>query len=457
MVALCLGALGIACTANPGPRPEAAAEKPAATQAISDVPVVATTPTAPVTAPVVAQAEPTAPVVAPTPVLAEPVAAQPGADAVPGVAPIATLPPPVAVAEVERLAPAWELVTKTDKEVELETLAVGVLARLGGVFHEVGPDGALVEKPAADPVLHQRTMQHYDIEGVWPDDVWWVKETMHERDGSDLSFYKWRANNRWVAQSDAGTTKWDRYDLLVERWTPRSGYLLVATDDDNRGVANFTRLAGKHPAPEPIAYGTNNLHDVYESAGGTVFLFTEATDEGRSGSYDILRSCKPGEAPGCERSGGFTLPPVGGNGGYVVGLMAARNRWSMSAVINAAHEPGNKDREKRYLVHYETGGWKLDAVPGDLDVRQMLAAPDGGLWLVLGEKPQSLWHRSDAGKWVAVDLPADLVGAEKIQVALRDPTHVWVAGNVGENHAIHAAPAALQGPGVAVPVPSPAG
>ena len=444
VVALCLGALGIACTANPRAEPAADAAKPEATQATKDAPVVATTPATPATpanGPVVAQAEPSVPVVAP------PVA---------GAAPIATLPPPVVAAEVERLAPTWELVTKPDREVELETLASGVLARLGGVFHEVGPDGALVEKPAADPV-HQRKMQHYDIEGAWPDDAWWVKETMHERDGSDLQFFKWRANGRWVAQGDGSTTKWDRYGLSMQRWTPRSGYLLVENEDDNRGVASFTRLASKHPAPEPIAYGTNNLLDVFESAGGTVFLFTEATDEGRSGSYDILRSCKPGEAPGCERSGGLTLPPVGVNGAYFVGVMAARNRWSMSAVINAAHEPGNKDREKRYLVHYETGGWKVDAVPGELDVRQMLAAPDGGLWLVLGEKPQTLWHRSDAGKWVAVDLPVDLVGSENIQVALRDPTHVWVAGNVGEYHAIHAAPAALQSPVVVVPVPSPAG
>jgi len=452
VVALCLGALGIACTANPRPSPDAGADvvKPEATQAVTDASVVATTPAGPVTAPV--QAEPTAPVVAPTPVLTAPVAAQPGADAVPGAAPIATLPPPVAAADVERLAPAWALVTKPDKEVELETLAGGVLARIGGVFHELGPDGALVEKLTADPANH-RKLAHYDIEGVWPDDVWWVKETMHERDGSDLAFFKWRANSRWVAQSDGdtGTAKWDSYALAMQRWSPRGGFLLVE-DNNNGGVASFTRLAGKHPAPEPMAFGTSNLREVFESTGGTLFLFTEATEEGRSGSYDILRSCKPGEAPGCERTGGLTLPPVGGNDGYLVGVMAARNRWSMTAAINAAHESGN--RESRYLVHYETGGWRVDAVPGDLEVRQLLAAPDGGLWMVLGESPQSLWHRSDAGKWVAVDLPADLVGAEKIQVALRDSTHVWVAGNVGENHAIYGAPAALQSPAVAVPSPA---
>ena len=441
-LALGLGLLAVACTANPRPEPEAAAV-PVQQETKANMPAVSPTP-------VVAKVEPampaTPPVTPPVPTTPETPPEVPGSPAVQGM-PVATLPPPVAAEGIEHVAPAWELVTKLDKEVDLQPLASGVLASIGGVFHEFGPDNAPVEKAAADPTT-LRMLFPATIQGSWPDDAWWIKEIMHERDGSDLSFCKWRSNNRWVAQAIDGETKWDGYEFVDYRWSPRTGFLLV---QDSEGVASFHRLAGKHPAPEPMTHGEGSVLDAFESAGGMVFLFVQPPAD--SGGLEILRSCKQDQAPGCERSGGLMLP-TSEKRSYRLGLMAARNRWSIS--VSATLEPGADASEEHYIVHYETGGWKVEAVPGGGDIRQMLAAPDGGLWIVVAAGTPSLWHRSDAGKWVAVDLPADLVGSPKIELALRDPTHVWVAGNVGDTHAIHAAPAALQSP-VQAPEPSPAG
>ena len=249
-------------------------------------------------------------------------------------------------------------------------------------------------------------------------------------------------------QVSGGQKIWYGGELPGYHWTPRGGMLLVTVD---AGVASFARLAGKHAAPEPMTFGAGYVYNVFESAGGTVFLFLQPGDTERQGGLEILRSCKPDEAPGCERSGGFTLAQEIAMSRHYPGLMAARNRWSISAVVHRITGSPDGDSEAYAILHYETGGWKLEATPGNGDVRQLLAAPDGGLWMVLEPKPQSLWHRSDAGKWVAVDLPAELAGSESIQIALRDPTHVWVAGNVGDVHAIHAAPAAQQAPAAQAP------
>ncbi|HEY0133960.1 MAG TPA: hypothetical protein VGB85_07765 [Nannocystis sp.] len=431
-IALCFAALSFACTANPRPQ-----------EATPDDPALPVTPVIKTVVPAAAKVEAAPPVVAAgeaKPV--EPVAvavAQPVGDAPPVAAPPGAWPAPVAVEGVEHLAPAWESAMKLDKPVALETLAGGVLLRVDGVPQELAPDGALVEKRTVDVPTKQGTMRT-DVEGVWPDDAWSIKVHYGDRAGSDVAFHKWRGGNRWVPQVSEGKKLWDGEELAGYQWTPRGGMLLVTQDD---GVASFMRLAGKHAAPQPMTFGSGYVRDAFESAGGMVFLFVRPEEVDRQGSLEILRSCKPDEAPGCERSGGLTLDVVAPDRHHL-GVMAARNRWSISVVVNRTIGGPDGDHEEHAIVHYETGGWKIEAVPGNGDVRQMLAAPDGGLWIVTDPKPQSLWHRSDAGKWVAVDLPAELAGAQELQVALRDPTHVWLAGNVGDVHAIHAAPAALQ-------------
>ena len=429
-IALCFAVVTVACTANPKPQEAAPAEpaKPASPQA--EVQAQAPGPVTPELAS--GDTKPVEPVKPVAPV-------EPVAEAAPVAVPTGTWPGPVAVEAIEHLAPAWEPAMKLDRPVALETLAGGVLLRVDGAPHELGPDGALVAKPTVDVPTRKGDWQA-DVEGVWPDDAWWIKVRYGDRVGSDVAFHKWRGGNRWVPQASDGKKEWDGEAAPGYHWTPRGGMLLA---EDNGGEANFVRLAGKHAAPASMHFGSGFVRDVFESAGGTVFLFTRPEAVERQGSLEILRSCKPDEPPGCERSGGLTLELVAPDRHYL-GVMAARNRWSISVVVNRLLGGPEGDREEHGIVHYEAGGWKIEAVPGNGDVRQMLAAPDGGLWIVTDPKPQSLWHRSDAGKWVAVDLPAELVGAQEIQVALRDPTHVWLAGNVGDVHAIHAAPAALQ-------------
>ncbi len=323
-------------------------------------------------------------------------------------------------------------------------LALAVWVGVPGVACTANPtlDPAQVKDTPVETAVPMPHGKDQQVRGdVLPDaapDAGWGQATMGDRDGWTLSFRR-REGDAWVTQEGGGATTWDEDTFVGHRWTPRGGVLLARGD---RGVARFERLGGEHPAPAPMLFGAGVLADAFESAGGTVFLFVLSGDLGASSSVDILRSCTPGGVRGCERRGGFTLPRVG-DARYYLGEMASRDRRGMSAAIYVDRDASKRTIEDRYIVHHEADGWTIEAVPGNLAIRQMLAAPDGGLWLVLGEQQQSLWHRG-GGAWSAVDLPADLVGSEKIQVALRDDSEVWVAGNVGEHHAIHATPASLR-------------
>ncbi len=387
------------------------------------------------------------PVAAPTdPAPALPIAAPPDpATAVPE-PPLFPTPPAVAVASIEKLTPGWEVAMELDRVVKIERLDGGLLFRLAGEAHDIGPDGTMVARPQlGPPAVVVMTGEEVPIIGAWPGDVWRIHEVTHEREGSDLSFLKWRGNNRWVAQPFmGGNTDIDENELAVHRWSPRGGFLLVSAVANN-DPAQFHRVAGKYGDPDdmPLA-DMENIRDVFESIGGTLFLFVDPQKDGVG--LQILRSCKPDEELGCEHSGGVRFGRTDSRYlRYETGVMAARQRWSISAAIN--EEVAHPMPRRNYIVHYEAGGWKLDAVPGDQFVTHMLPVSDGSLWIVLksGGK-ETLWHRSNAGKWVAVALPGDVADMPEVEIALRDESHLWIAVNAGERHTLYSTRAALQAP-----------
>lgn len=406
--------------------------------------------------PVLATVEPPAPAIEPpAPAVPPPAPAPPDADGTIAL-PVLVPPAPVDAARLGRVAPAWEQVQAFAGEVELEPLAGGVLARIDGVPHELALDGALVKNPAADPKRPRALANSFGIDGVWPDDAWRITGTLRGRgDSMQISFYKWTDGRRWVAQPLAGRTVVSDHEMAAHRWTPRGGWLVVTADD---GTASFSRVAGEHPAPAPLPFTGGRVLDAFEGADGTVFLFIFAV-RGFVRSLEVLRSCAPASPPGCERSGGVAIEPPGfAFGTFNTGHIVARAGGALSAQIDTS-QVLPKDETTRYLLHFDAGTWRLEAVPGNRSLGQMLPAADGGLWLTLGDHGQgkALWHRDTAGTWVAVDLPPRLADSGfTVQIALRDAAQLWLAGNTGDHHAIYRTAAAWTAPEVAPKPASPA-
>src|SRR5690606_33325202 len=71
-------------------------------------------------------------------------------------------------------------------------------------------------------------------------------------------------------------------------------------------------------------------------------------------------------------------------------LQVPRQRHSVSLAGVAKHEGS----EKPHLLHYETGGWKLEALTAAAS--GLWPTKDGGLWTMTGSE---LLHRDPDGGW----------------------------------------------------------
>lgn len=408
----------------------------ASTHGAAPVPVEAATNAVAQVGDPVGEAAPTSGL-APTPVEAAPVG-EPGGSQDPPLLP--AVPPAPTAASIDRHAPVWELVQEHTGPVQLERLAGGVLARVDGVPHELGPDGALVAKPAIDPKSAQLVPPRAVPEGTWPGDPWRVV-SLDTRASTYTSFHRWRGGNRWVAQPFAGSTRLSPEEFATYAWTPRGGLLLVVHFEEDTDAV-FHRLAGKYDAPAPMPVGAGDVRGVIESVDGTLFVFVGVPGPPQARGLDILRSCKKDEVSPCERTGGAALArPEGAIASFWVGEAAVRGRRDVTAEITESATTGVVTTRRRYLVHHERDAWKLEPVPEDQVVEHLLAAADGGLWITLRDekaRKDSLWHRSDAGAWVGIDLPGRAADATGVEVAMRDDEHVWLAVNAGDHHALYA-------------------
>ncbi len=468
--------LAVGCTGPTTPTPAVATRADAPISVTSPATLTATPPTI---QPPATPAPPT-PIVVPT--IAEPTIAEPTTPVPPGPAHVAEAPvpsldagplppdlfrpqpsadgtampsfltplPAIDADKVERATPGWERVLSFDRSVQVERFVAGMLVLVGGVPHEPGPDGALVARPEVD---HRKVRLFTDSGaplGTWPGDAWRRGDDWGDgRGDSEVLYFRLTASGRWVAQRLIDSNK--AYENMFEglQWSPRGGLLLMPTrwsqDDELPDTFTFRRVGSTAPVPKPLvtAPGVTGI-GVVETHDGTIYLITQPMEPEIFG-IDIILHCDQKAVPGCERQGGVSLRSPGAQRGtYNLQYAAARQGSSFSAAVREFSRASAGS--VGYLIHRERGGWTLEVLPGDLSVVHMLPVADGGLWLVLadnGEK-ETLWHRSPLGKWVAVPLPGGADPDDRVQIALRDPEHVWVSVDTDTQHAIFSARAALQ-------------
>lgn len=358
--------------------------------------------------------------------------------------------PAVDADKVERATMGWERVLSFDKSVQVERFVEGMLVIVGGVPHEPGPDGALVARPEVD---HSKVRMFVDSGaplGTWPADPWRRGDDWGDgRGNSEVSYFRMSARGRWVAQRliDSKKTYENTFEGLV--WSPRGGLLLVPTrwslDDVLPDTFKFLRVGSTAPVPGPIVTAPDVTGiGVVEAHDGTIYLITRPPSPDGFG-LDIILHCDQKAVPGCERQGGVSIGSPGmGRSFYNMQHAAARQGASISAAISQIGR--ETSAWTGYLVHHERGGWTLEVLPGNLSVTHMLPVSDGSLWLVMADnhENETLWHRSPLGKWLAVPMPEGADPDDPIQIALRDPEHVWVSVDTDNQHAIYSARAALQ-------------
>ncbi|MCB9703635.1 MAG: hypothetical protein H6711_17200 [Myxococcales bacterium] len=407
------GASGAATPAAPAEAAPAEAPEPAAAGQPAP-PAEAAPPTpAPAADAPPAPAEAIAEAAPPTPVDAAPAeAVAVEADAV-AVAPV--VPVDAAV--------AWREVASPSERVDLLNLDAGILAHGPSGYHDLA-SGALALRAEIEA-------PNGDIFGVWPKDAWVIESRIRapqKRRGADadeeeeeireLRLMRLRGDKRWVPQDYGGEQRF--VDGGQHFRKGHRGGLLV------RDGETIERISGGADSPT-LREHPGELVDFVESATGDFYFFVADGD-----ATFALAPCV--EEAGEERCDEPTKLPFGG--GWTFTRSAPRQRHSVSIAAEIPEGEASHD----VLVHFETGGWKVEEFAAG-GPSGLWPTRDGGLWARVGDE---LLHRAPDGGWRRIAAPAGLSG---LSVAISDDLReLWVAGEVGGRPVVFAAASAAQRP-----------
>jgi hypothetical protein len=407
---LASAALGLACS-------EPAREAEPSTTAVSDPAAVAVAePSTPSTETPVIEAANELPETPPTP---ETPAADPSAPTqadAPAAAP--SVVPSSVVTPVAFTAP-WRELASPSEALSFVNLDAGVLASSASGLLELDDSGQWVVRTEIEA-----WPSNTDLIGEWPNNVWYIER----RDGTigaddraeyweELRLMRLRNGKRWVPQEYQAEQRFtdDGHDFQIGA----KGGLLVTHE------GKVTRVAGGTDDPV-IGEFKGELLAFAETRSGRVYPITDS-----AGAVWVQRDCQDSD---CVEQNAIQLP-LGDRWNF--GRQIARQRHSVTLVATA--RPPGQTETVDHLLHYGTGGWKLEAIAQAPD--GMWPSKDGGLWAKLGAE---LWHRDPDGAWRNVALPA---GASSVSVALRgDQNELWITGIVAGKPAVYAVHANVQDP-----------
>jgi len=402
----------------------------------------------PKTAPASAEVEPEAPNAVkadPLKDLPEPPAAEPASEPEPEPAgdppaaveppgdpaqdPAADLPPreraiiPVTAVAATSVEAPWREVARPSEAVAFEVLIRGVLGKSTGGYWDVSEQGQLVLRPEIQA-------PNAKIIGTWPNNAWSIETRVKidPRDRADdgvtqVRLMRLRGNRRWVPQEYNYEQRWEDDGQRIVM--AAKGGILV----EHRGT--IERVAGNAEAPEFGQTLGPNIVAFFETRKGRVYTVERVDDE-----LLALRECEDLE---CADLSAVKFPS---GARWAFTSPVPRQNNSISAVATL-HEDGG---DKAHVLHYEAGGWKLDALPGA--PMGLWPTKDGGLWTMVAG---SLLHRDPDGAWRSVELPD---GASSVTAAMRgDFSELWIAATVGGSTVVYATHARAQLP---PPEPEPA-
>lgn len=383
--------LGVAaCTANPPADARKTAHVAPTPAAPAAPPAPAAPATAPAPAPTPAPAAPTPAPAAPTPETPPASDAPPGAPALPSLADPEPDTDPSAVPSADPSAPtgpaalvaapiaatehtvAWRTVVTPAAPVTggFRYFATGVLAGEAPKFFTLDPTGAWT--PAGI------TGAAWPMSGHWPDEAWAVEFSQlgDRADIGRMRLHRWRGGSRWVPQ-DLDLDQWvmtDRLGPVRKSWNV--GFLAVLDD-------KLVRVAGNGLADPSLPEVHGHLRDLVESKAGDLFALSKHDE------YRVQIACADAA---CVQTHSTPLPP----GSWEWLQSIPRQKHGVS--ITLRDHPNTN-----HLLHYETGGWKLEVLPAGPQFAGIWPTSDGGMW---AQTETGLLHRDPAGAWRSVALPA---------------------------------------------------
>jgi hypothetical protein len=279
--------------------------------------------------------------------------------------------------------------------LRLLPVASGVVARAGDAMLELGEDGSLETVAELAPPVGE-------LVGDWPEDVWLVEAEEIERKGEPAMSYGLSKleGGAWVKQKHRGDERWVGSDLELRRsW--HKGFIV-------REGSHLSRLGSPRDNPKIGPRMGKEIRTFVETRSGKIYSVSER----KTGVY-AQRDCQNFD---CVEENATKLP-YGKNWRFPLQVPRQRNSVSLFATVE------NGGVEGFHLLHYETGGWKLESLVHAPD--GMWPTPEGGLWiLVHGE----LWYRSPKGHWVDVSLPKGISSISAAAVPERG--ELWLAGEL---------------------------
>lgn len=328
-------------------------------------------------------------------------------------------PAPVLAAAVVKpsamLVP-WRQVAKRTELLRLEPLIAGVLGHSKAGYHDIDDNGDLVLRRAIEAPASP-------IVGYWPKNAWnietRIKTIKGDRSGEEIRqirLMRLRGNRRWVPQE---YNYEQRFDDDGERFAiGGKGGLLVESD------GSLTRVAGQAPDPEVGAHQPGALVGFFETRSGRLYTAYRHDD-----TVYVHKDCAD---QACVAANNNALP----HGAYwAFSGSVPRQRHSVSTVAEVRVD----EQPVVHVLHYETGGWKLEAMPEA--VGAMWPTRDGGLWARVG---QAVWHRDPDGLWHEIELPE---GATEVTVAMRrDQSELWISATGTDGPFVAATHANAQDP-----------
>lgn len=292
--------------------------------------------------------------------------------------------------------------------------ATGVLAGVAPNFYTADAAGAWVP---VDGLENPPGV----VSGHWPDESWAFQyQSMHDRAVTTRVRLLRLRGKRWVPQT-----------LLVDQWhfsddvgaTRKSwkiGYFAVVQN-------TLLRVASNGLEAPDLRY-RGSLRDIVESKAGDVFTLSE---DGRT--YYVQTACAD---PSCVDANAIPLPP----GSWEWAASIPRQKHSVSLTLR---EPATARRT--HVLHYETGGWKLEALPDGNALMALWPTADGGLW---AQTETALLHRDPAGAWRKVALPEGVQPTGPVFAAMTgDMSELWLLGARDGAQIVLATKAKAQAPG----------
>ncbi|NVB36870.1 hypothetical protein G6O69_03450 [Pseudenhygromyxa sp. WMMC2535] len=304
------------------------------------------------------------------------------------------------------VTPTWTEIASLDEPVDLRYVAAGVIGRAGEVYVERDKSGALVQRPDLE-------IPAGELIGYWPKDAYLVQRELSEGGEPRLRVLAFNGVNKWKALAYEGKLRFvDHGQEFQKGW--RAGLLV-------RDGASLERLGSTRSISRLGPRMGREVLEVIESASGELYHLSRRPTGVHAQQQCGTRSCVE------ERSKKL---PYGTQ--WRFGLQVPRLRNSLSLVASFEVD----DTVAHHLLHYETGGWKLEALV--FEPKGLWPARDGGLWVLVGGK---LLHRDRQGAWFEVALPE---GAGDFSVAVTPKLdELWLAASVGGREVVYSTPTTL--------------